>query len=417
MTTFTRRLAGPIAALAAALAGCAEEAADEITMPAWLTESRSGSAATPETGATPQAPDESIVAAPQPLPSYAGAAEPSTPLTTVDAAAPPPAAGGFAQPPAYAATAQPGSVPTGHPSAAGSPYYEPPVATGPAAGPAPFSAAPAPNGSPAMSVRQGDRVPLRRTVDTSLSQSRPDGSADVHRTRTAVDMTLTAAESSQVRVRWNVRFDAVRVSRNFDGREFEFRTGELLQASADPEVAVYEAMVGRGFGFTLDASNRLVGLEGFEAFVADCLGEVLAGGQPSAEPRQAVAEFVSSAVGLVEFEDLDVGRTFAAAHSVATPSPVRWTEEFRVDDVTPTTIRVSGGGRVSETASAAGEVSVRVVGGDVRSTAEVFRDSGLPQSAERTETLHMLVTTREGAAFPQTKVTTERVEAFPRTPL
>ena len=264
-----------------------------------------------------------------------------------------------------------------------------------------------------LKVTPGDRIPLRKVVDTTLTQTRGGGVGDAHRTRTEIDLTLTAEDVQPLQARWGVRYDRVRVTRTMDGQEMVFEAAPgVLQATDDVEARAYQAMTQAGFAFAVDGTNRVVSLDGFDRFLAACLGGVFPS-QTRADPAAAVAEFVDPAVGVLPFRtELVLGQQLRVPASVDAPLSMQWREQVTVDAMGPQTVTLSGTANVPA-AQAAG-VPVEVLGGSIRFEAVLFRDSGLPQSARRTETIQMLARLSSGEAVPQTKTTVTTVQAFPR---
>lgn len=278
-----------------------------------------------------------------------------------------------------------------------------------------------------LNLQQGMRLPLRKIVETELTQGGENGLPEVHRSRLEIGLILSVEEQRAGQTRLGVRYNNIKLTRDAGGRRLEFDSANsILQTSSSPELLAYKTMVGDGFSYWVSDDNKVVGVEGFHEFMNRCLGHMHDAAQRAAmlgiegSSEDGLADFVDSTIGLLPYNSAKaIGEQWSREISIGRPVPMKRTETYTLKDFDPVVATVQVSAKISPSTSVGrqqlddGGVRVVIEGGHLHGESEIFRDTGLPKHSQTTESLNMLVQMSGGVEFRQTKQTTTTIAAYP----
>lgn len=402
LRTFWKAVAALTVCLLLNTLGCSKAEQEEITLPSWLTEEQGVSTTGSRTVAG--ASDGSNFNA-QP----SGFSPNGTGLPTVT----PGTVGQFPPP-------QQGGIATAS--------YASPAAGSSLNGPQLESAEGLEKVQLRLNLATGLRLPLKKVIETELTQGGDNGLPEVHRSRLELGMILTVQEKQGPHTRLSVQYNQIKLTREAGGQRLEFDSANpIAQVANSPELLAYKNMVGDGFSYWISDENKVMSLVGFQDFMNRCLGHMPDAAQRAAmlgiegsSGEDGLADFVDSTIGLLPYNSAKaIGETWSREVSVARPVPMKRTETYTLKSVDPVTAVVQVSAAVNPSTSMGhqmtGDGGVRIVieGGQLKGMSEIFRDSGLPRHSETTENLNMLVQMAGGVEFRQTKRTTTTISAYP----
>ena len=135
-----------------------------------------------------------------------------------------------------------------------------------------------------LNLAVGDRFPLLKTVEQTLTQQTPAGPS---LSRSTLELLL-AIEVEEVRdgnKRLGVRYHRVRYRQDIAGEQVEYDS-EAPPHSLPAELQIYAGLLDNGFSFWIDADNQISELVGFNEFLTRCVRMVPPG--PAASRRHPV---------------------------------------------------------------------------------------------------------------------------------
>lgn len=284
----------------------------------------------------------------------------------------------------------------------------------------------APQVSLELGLKPGERFGLRKTVDTALQQSSPDGTKQVVSARIEMLLGLTVEDVSDKGTRLAVRYERVKFSQGSEGQRVEY---DSVQMPAEvPTIArPYHNMVRDGFSFWIGKENQIVDVVGFKEFLERCMA-----GVPEAERVQqmlnmeaasdenGISDFVDNTIGLLPYgRSISPGDTWERTRHIGRPVPMKLLQSYTLKDLSDHMAVVDIRGSITPSTSITdvqedqSGVRVLVTGGTLQGDCVIYRDSGLPQRSYVERAVDLMVTTAGKHEFRQKKLVRTTVEAFP----
>lgn len=280
-----------------------------------------------------------------------------------------------------------------------------------------------------LTVKVGDRFPLRKVVEQVLVQS-ASGSltepTETRRSRLEMLLAITVEAERRGETRFGVRYDRVRFTRTDGGESIEYDSARPPVA-LPLELAAYQGMVGRGFSFWLGAQRRIVRVEGFAAFLKDVLedvppesrGDVLLGVE-SGTGGDGVTDFIDDTLGLLPFDGAKAaGDTWRHTRRIARPVPMHIDTVCTLRDLTAALAVVDVRGAVTPLVSSgvqtASHQSLHVIveRGSTVGECTLFRDTGLPKESRIVQEVELAISVPGQPAIRQRQRVTTTIESYP----
>lgn len=283
-----------------------------------------------------------------------------------------------------------------------------------------------------LSLREGDRFPLIKTIEQTLVQKSETHPA-LARTRLDLNIAITVQEVRADAVLLGVQYSRVVYEHDLAGRRLKFDSAS--HSGAIPWDAVpYAGMVNNGFAFWIGRDNQIRGLVGYQEFLERCVAEV------PIERRQTllselsqrfgddgVANFVDDSIGLLPYDasvDEDSasrvlpGDVWTRERRLMQPVPVYLKSTYTLTDIDSDTARIEITGRIAsgEAVNAAGDSRVRISDGRTLGHCIVDRSTGLPVDVQIDRHLVIHVQTDDGYDVVQEKEIRTTIRGFPQTP-
>lgn len=287
-----------------------------------------------------------------------------------------------------------------------------------------------------LSLRVGDRFPLRKTVDQQLTQPSPDGKG-VSTSRSFLELLL-ALTVEELRTGPEVPADdprrgfkrlSVRYSRVRFEQQLVDHTIRYDSASPPTQVPIealgYHGLANNSFQFWMDGDNQIREMIGFDAFIDRCLEPVSPAKREqvramlvASSGADGVANFVDDSIGLLPGTAVREGDSWSRSRTVLQPVPLRVDNRYtlRQFEKDRASVEVVGAIRPSLTFRPADsqerDVEVNVRKGHVFGHCLVDRRTGLPVEATVNQEMEMRVRLASGEEFDQRKLTTTVVTIF-----
>ncbi|MFM7057574.1 MAG: DUF6263 family protein [Planctomycetota bacterium] len=281
-----------------------------------------------------------------------------------------------------------------------------------------------------LTLREGDRFPLIKTVEQTLLQKSETHPA-MARTKLDLSMALTVEEVRADAVLLGVQYSRVVYEHDLAGRRLKFDSAS--HSGAIPWDAVpYAGMVNNGFAFWIGRDNQIRGLVGYQEFLERCVAEV------PLERRQTlltelsqrfgddgVANFVDDSIGLLPYDaSVDEesasrvlpGDVWTRERRLMQPVPVYLKSTYTLTDIDRDTARIEITGRIAsgEAVNAAGDSRVRISDGRTLGHCIVDRGTGLPLDVQIARHLLIHVQTDDGYEVVQEKEIQTTIRGFPQ---
>ena len=283
-----------------------------------------------------------------------------------------------------------------------------------------------------LKVQAGDRFPLIKTVEQSVSQQSSTDTASAV-TRLQLSLVLTVEEVIEDSIVFNVRYSRIHYAHNVDGHQSVYDSSsptETIPVDAVP----YAGLPGNDYSLRIGPDHRVQELIGHDEFLERCMAGVPVARRATLMNEIAVrfgddgvAGFVPDTIGLLPFDRkatselacrVQEGDSWNYERQLMQPIPVNLKSTCRVIRVTPDSTEIDIAGRVtpgttySDDASSGG-AAVRILGGTTSGTCIVDRRTGLPMDVERRELLNVQVIAPDGTKISQEKRIATTVRLFP----
>lgn len=278
-------------------------------------------------------------------------------------------------------------------------------------------------------VQAGDFFPLTKTIQQSLTQYLPSG-PQISTSQIVLSLVVTVQEVRDDGSKlMELRYHDVAYQHEIGGERVSYRYG-TPGMRVPPAAQAYDGLVENGFRFWLGPDNRVLELEGFDAFLGRCVeGVPVAEQQPALKRlvelhgRDGLTNFIDASVGLLPTEQdlgaptttMQAGATWTRQWEVQQPLPMRLNTQCTLKDldVEHATVVLDGvilaagdrGGFRS------GSIDVAARGGTTTGTCVIDRATGLPVQSHVDCLLVMGVRLPDGSQFEQHKRTTTIIES------
>lgn len=284
-----------------------------------------------------------------------------------------------------------------------------------------------------LKLKVGDRFPLLKTVEQSLTQQTQQGEQTSHSTM-ELSLAITVEEERGGHKRMGVRYDRVRYRQDIAGEQIEFDS-QNPQEPLPMAVKAYAGLPGNGFSFWIGSDNQLIELVGFEDFLKRCVKsvapaqrqEVMAALLESAGD-EGIANFVDDSIGLLPYRPeadehasaVRVGDRWERKRQVVRPIPMYLTSVYTLSELTDRTARIDIVGSISHSTTYGpsgqqqNDLQVTVTGGHSLGSCTIDRDTGLPLNSRVERYLEMTVQLADGVQFKQQKRILTTMRAFPQ---
>lgn len=287
-----------------------------------------------------------------------------------------------------------------------------------------------PSGSLDFNLQTGDRFPLLKTVEQTLTQQTPTGPA-VGRSTLELLLAIEVEEIREDGKRLGVRYHRVRYQQDIAGEHLVYDS-ESPPETLPPELQVYAGLLDNGFSFWIGPDNQIRELVGFNDFLNRCVRLVPPAQRQAVVTRLAetsgeegIANFIDESIGLLPPGSgatdaaVTVGDTWTREREVARPIPLYVSHNCTLKQLSDATAEIEIAGAISTSTTygpATGVQSdprVTVRGGHIVGNCTIDRRSGLPVQSRTERNLDMSVQLADGTSFEQQKRIVTKIRAFP----
>lgn len=278
-----------------------------------------------------------------------------------------------------------------------------------------------------LKLKQGERFPLRKVIERTVTQDVPGSGAQTHQLRIELNLGMTVEEVSEQGTRFGVRYSRIVYSQKSPGDSFEYdsdrTTGELPLS-----IRAWAAMVGDGFSFSVGPDNQIAGVTGFKEFIDRCLStvpkehrtEVMLSIE-SSSGENGVADFVDNAIGILPADaERTPGEFWTRTRHVGRPVQMDIESTFTLMSLTEDLAVVKIAGEIIPSTTIAANVGqgpqavrMTVRGGSTSGECTLYRESGLPRQSRVEHNIAMEVQLAGGERFNQKVHGVTTIEAFP----
>ncbi|MBS0262472.1 MAG: hypothetical protein JSS02_11025 [Planctomycetes bacterium] len=278
-------------------------------------------------------------------------------------------------------------------------------------------------------LRPGDRFPLLKTVEQTLSQSTQEGWV-VSRSQLEILFLITvrevhpssmggsaAAGSRSGEKRLDVRYQRIRYSQQFPGQEKVEYDSDAPPSPIPPAVVGYHGLKDNGFEFCLNQDNQVSDVVAFDQFVDRCLRDVPAvrheqmrSSMTCSTCAQAVADFIDDSIGILPPSVVREGDSWTHERQFGQPLPMLCSTRYQLRRLTSDVaeLEILGTTLPSIPKSDSGtrpDVQVVIRGGQSIGKCRLDRRTGLPWQSKVEQALDMTVRLADGSEFEQHKQT------------
>lgn len=276
-----------------------------------------------------------------------------------------------------------------------------------------------------LKLKPGDRFPLRKVVEQTLTQDTPQGTAQKIVTRLELIFAISVLAREENRSQLQVRYDRVKYSQRI-GDEHLVYDSTRPPPTVPMEVRAYHDMVGDGFRFWLGGENQIVGVDGFTEFLHRCLRNVpedqrnrVVLGIEAGSGESGIGNFVDNSIGLLPSGGIyEPGDTWERPSHIGRPVPMHVQTLYTLKQVDHDLAVVDIRGQITPSTtlnheSEATGIRVTVIGGETQGTCTIFRETGLPQRSRVEQNIDMAVLMSGAVRFNQRKSIVTTIESFP----
>jgi hypothetical protein len=286
-----------------------------------------------------------------------------------------------------------------------------------------------------LHLHVGDRFPLQKTVEQTLTQQTPTGPA-VSRSKLELLLAIQVEEIREGHKRLGVRYHRARYEQDIAGEQSQYNSDARTPAeSLPPELQLYAGLIDNGFSFWVGPDNQLEELVGFEEFLNRCVRTVAAAQRQEVLTRLAetsgeegIANFVDESIGLLPNSadaesgaPVDVGAVWARQREVARPIPMYVKQNCTLKALDERTAEIDVAGTIAASTTYGAPTAepapagITVHGGHVLGNCTIDRLTGLPVRSHTERQLQMTVHVADGTSFDLQKRIVTDVRAFPET--
>jgi hypothetical protein len=284
-----------------------------------------------------------------------------------------------------------------------------------------------------LKLNVGDRFPLLKTVEQSLTQQTLQGEK-TSRSTLELSLAITVEEERGGHKRMGVRYDHVRYRQDIAGEQIEFDS-QNPQEPLPTAVKAYAGLPGNGFSFWIGSDNQLIELVGFADFLKRCVKSVAPAQRQAvmialqeSAGDEGIANFVDDSIGLLPYRPegnehastVRVGDRWERKRQVVRPIPMYLTTVYTLSELTDRTARIDIVGSISHSTTYGpsqqeqSNLSVTVTCGHSLGSCTIDRDTGLPLDSRVERYVEMTVQLPDGAKFDQQKRILTTMRAFPQ---
>lgn len=294
-------------------------------------------------------------------------------------------------------------------------------------------------GSLDLKLQQGDRFPLLKTIEQTLTQETAEGPV----TSTSTLRLLLAVSINENRPdgyrRMGVNYQRVQYVHNVSGERLVYDSESPPTSIPEPLLA-YHGLVNNGFGFWLSPDNQIVELVGFDAFLERCTQNVPPQsrqkvlqqiGQESVRNGvasfESIANFVDDSIGLLPYNTSDpnsttvqVGERWTRNRQILRPVPMQLVTEYTLNKIDEQFAHIGIRGAIKPAAiqqvsyNHPAEFEIAMNGGVSSGYCLIDRSTGLPVDSQVQRDLDMSVQLAGGKAFQQHKTIVTTIQTFPQ---
>ncbi len=289
-----------------------------------------------------------------------------------------------------------------------------------------------------LKLKQGDRFPLLKTIEQTLTQETPEGPI----TSTSTLRLLMAVSIDEQRPdgyrRMGVNYQRVQYVHNVSGERLVYDSQSPPQLIPEALLA-YHGLANNGFGFWLSPENQIVELIGFEGFLERCtqncppssrqkvLQQI---GQESVHDGvasfESIANFVDDSIGLLPYNatnpeatTVQVGERWTRNRDIRRPVPMQLVTEYTLNKIDDQFAHIGIRGAIKPAAiqqvgyDHPAEFKISMTGGFSSGYCLIDRKTGLPVDSQVQRDLDMNVQLAGGNAFQQHKTIVTTIQTFP----
>jgi hypothetical protein len=276
-----------------------------------------------------------------------------------------------------------------------------------------------------LKLKVGDRFPLKKTVEQTLTQNTVSGNPGKNEARLELMFGITVEAVEADRTRLSVRYDRVRYTHHIAGEQVEYDS--TYPPNPVPlHVRAYHDMIGDGFSFWLGKDNQIAEVVGFSEFVDRCLRNIppeqrtgVMLGIEAGSGETGFANFIDHSIGLLPVGKKQTpGDSWERTNSIQRPVPMHINTTYTLQSLSPDFAVVDIRESITPSTAVAAiddtsGVRITVLGGESAGSCTIFRDTGLPRQSKVERTVNMQVLMSGSISFNQTKKIVTSVESFP----
>ena len=276
-----------------------------------------------------------------------------------------------------------------------------------------------------LNLNQGDRFPIHKVIQQELTQYGLGDRPEVSTTRLELMLAISVQRSEASRLLMNVRYDSIKYSEEIRGHRVDYDSNSP-PAQPTPLMLAYQRMIGDGFSFWLGADNQIHEPVGFDEFLDRCLVDIpdeqrgsISLGIRAGSGENGITDFVDNTIGLLPFgREPAIGESWNRSQRITFPVPMTLDTTYTLTQLSEQMAVVSVDGRIVPSTtltqvSATDQMRILIRGGQMTGRCSIYRDTGLPQTSEVSQTIDMTVAMNNGTEFEQTKRVTTLVESYP----
>lgn len=281
----------------------------------------------------------------------------------------------------------------------------------------------------AINLKPGDRFPLQKTVEKTLTQNTIQGPLE---SKENIDlfMSITVEEIRDQNKRFGVRYNRVQYTSTINGQTMTYDSRNPPYPVPD-NVLVYHGMINNGFSFWVGPDNKITDVVDFNEFMKKCLAmvpshkaqvvsEILA----QYSGQDGIANFVDDTIGLLPYDSsspdggtiVRLGGHWSKSRNYNDPVPMSLHNTYTLREINPSYAKVEILGKVSPAVAVSGasqdSVQLQIRDGHSAGTCTIDRKTGLPLESRIDHLINMTVQA-EGVNFDQQKRVITSIRMFP----
>jgi hypothetical protein len=282
-----------------------------------------------------------------------------------------------------------------------------------------------------LTLRVGERFPLKKTIAQTLVQESPHG--DITSTSNlAMTFAITIDREEEGRRLFDVKYQRVTYSHELLGERVSYDSANP-PATLPESLQVYKGLVDNGFKFWLGAKNRIVEVEGFDAFLKRCVRfaplnrqAILLEHIVSTQRDEGFSNFVDDSIGLLPYKTgatgvesrVKEGEKWTLRKQIMRPLPMSIHTTYTVVELRDDIALIEIYGTIfpvkstDDRGSNTREVITLEQGHSIGSCI-IDLKTGLPLRSKVERSLDMTVVVPGQPPFKQHKTITTTIESFP----